>query len=130
MDALHHKNEDLLKSLPIAEVVLEVCLKIVDLQGCDLEEISRLLQRDSITHALRRLKRIKDIFAGKVSIDLALTTKFHYYSGILCQVFVKDCNEPLILGGRYQGLMTGMKKEMTAIGFALDFETYMRKVTR
>lgn len=130
MDALHHKNEAIIRSLDLKAPVLEACLKMVDLQGYDLQEISELLNDDKITQALVRLKTIKAKFAGKVSIDLALTTKFHYYSGILCQVFVKDCNEPLILGGRYQGLMAGMKKEMTAIGFALDFETYMRKVKR
>jgi ATP phosphoribosyltransferase regulatory subunit len=130
IDGLHHKNERLLRTLPLSENMLEACLKIVDLEGYDLDELSKYFQQKDMTQAFNRLKKINEKFGDKVSIDLALTTKFDYYSGMLCQVFVKECNDPIILGGRYDGLMEGMKEEMTAVGFAVDFENYIRMVKK
>lgn len=54
-----------------------------------------------------------------VSFELGLISSYSYYTGILFSGYTFGSGEPIVKGGRYDGLLSYFGKEAPAIGFAL-----------
>jgi len=83
--------------------------------GADLPPPVRELQ--AVTEYLERIGRGSTLY-----VDLPMLPKHAYYSGIVVEGFVEGMGVPLLVGGRYDTLLTLAegKSGVPALGFAVD----------
>lgn len=77
--------------------------------------------------ALLRLKELDEIiaaygFSNYVTYDLGMVEKLNYYTGILLRGYTEGTGEPIISGGRYDGLMEQFGKPAPAVGMAVNLD--------
>jgi ATP phosphoribosyltransferase regulatory subunit len=60
--------------------------------------------------------------AGQLHVDLGEVRGFDYYTGIRLHGFVAGAPEPVLQGGRYDGLLARYGRPGPAVGFAVDVE--------
>lgn len=77
-----------------------------------------------IKNALLYLKKLYEILeiygvTKYVSFEMGLISSYQYYTGILFNGYTFGSGEPIVKGGRYDGLLSYFGKEAPAIGFAL-----------
>ena len=80
--------------------------------------------------AVERLEEIYEIlkiygYEKYVSFDLGMLSKIQYYTGIIFQAYTYGTGEPMIKGGRYNGLMKHFGKPAASIGFALEVDNLL-----
>lgn len=70
---------------------------------------------------LEKLYEILEIYGVTqyVSFEMGLISSYQYYTGILFNGYTFGSGEPIVKGGRYDGLLSYFGKEGPAIGFAL-----------
>lgn len=65
-----------------------------------------------------------------VSFELGLISSYSYYTGILFSGYTFGSGEPIVKGGRYDGLLSYFGKEAPAIGFALMVDQLLLALDR
>lgn len=65
-----------------------------------------------------------------VSFELGLISSYSYYTGILFSGYTFGSGEPIVKGGRYDGLLSYFGKEAPAIGFALMVDQLLLTLER
>ena len=60
-----------------------------------------------------------------ISFDFGMLSKYQYYTGIIFQAHTYGTGEPMIKGGRYNGLMKHFGKPAASIGFALEVDNLL-----
>ena len=65
-----------------------------------------------------------------VSFELGLISSYSYYTGILFSGYTFGSGEPIVKGGRYDGLLSYFGKEAQAIGFALMVDQLLLALER
>lgn len=65
-----------------------------------------------------------------VSFELGLISSYNYYTGILFSGYTFGSGEPIVKGGRYDGLLSYFGKEAPAIGFALMVDQLLLALER
>lgn len=65
-----------------------------------------------------------------VSFELGLISSYSYYTGILFSGYTLGSGEPIVKGGRYDGLLSYFGKEAPAIGFALMVDQLLLALER
>lgn len=80
-----------------------------------------------IRRALENLEQVMDALAirnlpARLHVDLGEVRGFDYYTGIRLQGFVDGAPEPVLQGGRYDGLLGRYGRPCPAVGFAIDVE--------
>lgn len=65
-----------------------------------------------------------------VSFELGLISSYSYYIGILFSGYTFGSGEPIVKGGRYDGLLSYFGKEAPAIGFALMVDQLLLALER
>ena len=90
-----------------------------------LEQAESLLEEASPeVEAVRRLCRgmenlgLKD----KVMVDLGLVNQAEYYTGVIFRGYLEGVGEPVLSGGRYDGLMADFGEPAPATGFAVNVD--------
>ena len=63
---------------------------------------------------------------AKICLDLSLLSDMHYYNGIIFRGMLPDLPVPILSGGRYDNLLSRMKKQGKAIGFAIYMDLLER----
>ena len=81
---------------------------------------------------LRELLRMLDEYGcGKyVSIDLGMAHQANYYSGTIFRGLVAELGQPLLSGGRYDGLPARFGRALPATGFALSMKLLLIALER
>ncbi len=96
-------------------------------------ELARSLVGNAETEkAVGELGQIYDTFADtpfkdKVRLDFSVLNDIDYYNGIIFQGYVERVPKAILSGGRYDGLLAKIGKDIGAMGFALslgDLNTY------
>lgn len=64
--------------------------------------------------------------AGFVRFDMGLVNKINYYTGIVFNGYVEGIGEPVLTGGRYDGLTASFGVESPATGFAININAISR----
>ena len=64
------------------------------------------------------------------SFELGLISSYSYYTGILFSGYTFGSGEPIVKGGRYDGLLSYFGKEAPAIGFALMVDQLLLALER
>ncbi|MCL2694305.1 MAG: ATP phosphoribosyltransferase regulatory subunit [Oscillospiraceae bacterium] len=82
-------------------------------------EAEKLFKTDALTAALKRLKEVYEDLRGlglgdRLTVDLGLTNKRGYYTGILFNGYVAGYGKPVLSGGRY------CINDTEGIGFAVN----------
>lgn len=131
---IHRKNESELKKL-LAETSLdsrskEVLAALPTLYGGKevFERAQNLKEYSSRTaEALDYLYRLYEEleaagFADRISVDLAVVRELDYYTGIVFEALVPGTGQPVVGGGRYDGLYQAYGVDMPATGLAVEVE--------
>ncbi|MDR3305079.1 MAG: ATP phosphoribosyltransferase regulatory subunit [Clostridiales Family XIII bacterium] len=61
-------------------------------------------------------------FAEKVMIDLGLVNQAEYYSSLVFKGYGESAGEPLLSGGRYDGLFADFGEDLPATGFGINVD--------
>lgn len=140
-ELMAHKNaldmQLYLDTLSLERDVSERLMRLPQLFGDFgvLDEAEQLTQNPLCLNAIARLRQIITILADDgcadcVSIDLGLAQQVNYYSGMVFHGLVGELGQPLLSGGRYDGLPAQFGRPLPATGFALSLKLTMMALER
>ncbi len=101
-----------------------------------IEDARRICQGvEEANHTLDYLESMYDIldengFSENISIDLAIVNDMEYYTGIVFKGYIEYAGEPVLSGGRYDGLLSNFDCEEKATGFGVNLSIVTDKLTR
>ncbi|MCR5654920.1 MAG: ATP phosphoribosyltransferase regulatory subunit [Lachnospiraceae bacterium] len=115
--------EEVLQEKNISKENTDAFLRITELFGSAevLEEAQELVHNDVSRAAIARLKEFYNLicFYGDekyVSFDLGLVSRYHYYTGMIFKGYTYGTGDAILLGGRYDQLVSYFGKEAPAVG--------------
>ena len=81
---------------------------------------------------LKRLYELLEIYdvTKYISFEMGLISSYQYYTGILFSGYTFGSGEPIVKGGRYDGLLSYFGKNAPAIGFALMVDQLLLALER
>ncbi|MGO2278413.1 MULTISPECIES: ATP phosphoribosyltransferase regulatory subunit [unclassified Psychrobacter] len=90
-----------------------------------LAKLSDTAQKDSqIATAIDELQRLKtylqDQWQCPVSIDVTELSGYHYHTGIVFNGYINSETQPLVRGGRFDGMQSQTQTLRAATGFSMD----------
>ena len=100
-----------------------------------LDEAEQLTRHPLCLSAIHNLREIMGILeeygcVDCVNIDLGMVHQANYYSGAIFRGLVAELGQPLLSGGRYDGLPSHFGRELPATGFALSMKLLMIALER
>lgn len=129
--------EELVKEQDIPEKVAKAFVSLPQLFGSVevLQRAADLTEDRGALDALTRLGEIYEIlkiygYEKYISFDLAMLSKYQYYTGIIFQAYTYGTGEPVVKGGRYNELMKHFGKPAASIGFAIVIDSLMAACQR
>ncbi|WP_310734122.1 ATP phosphoribosyltransferase regulatory subunit [Psychrobacter sp. GP33] len=90
-----------------------------------LSKLSDTAQQDTqIAEAIDELQRLthhlQDHWQCQVSIDITELSGYHYHTGIVFNGYINSETQPLVRGGRFDGLQSHTQQPRAATGFSMD----------
>lgn len=133
LDALRHKNAPALEALLPGGAGRDLAA-LAHLDGAParvLEQAAPLCKTAEMKAALAELESLAGLlrqegFGGNVQLDLSMSNDLDYYTGLVLQGCLRSAAQPVLAGGRYDGLMRRCGKPQAALGFALDLNEVER----
>ncbi|MCI8549313.1 MAG: ATP phosphoribosyltransferase regulatory subunit [Lachnospiraceae bacterium] len=129
--------EELVSGQNLDRRIGEIFLKLPELFGSVklLETAKELALNPRMEAAVRRLENLWRILklyglSDYVSFDLGMLGKFQYYTGIIFRGVTFGMGEPVVSGGRYDGLMRQFGKDAPAVGFSISIDGLMSALSR
>lgn len=129
--------EDIVKSKNISEELKNIFLKLPELFGSleILNYAKSLTSNVRAIKAIERLEKLYDILAeygyeNLISYDLAMLSKYNYYTGIIFKAYTYGTGEAVATGGRYDNLVGQFGKNAPAIGLAIVVDQLMLALSR
>ena len=100
-----------------------------------LDEAASLTRHPLCVAAIDNLRQILAMLAEygcdqHISIDLGMAHQANYYSGMIFRGISAQLGQPLLSGGRYDGLPARFGREIPAVGFALNMKLLMIALER
>lgn len=100
-----------------------------------LDEAAALTASPACHEALDSLRAVIGLLerqghAGEVAIDLGMAQEAGYYSGIIFRGHAAGAGQPILSGGRYDGLPAHFGRSVPAVGFALMTKLLMIALER
>ena len=100
-----------------------------------LEKARSLTNNAKALEAVARLEEIYEImkiygYEKYISFDFGMLSKYQYYTGIIFQAYTYGTGEPMIKGGRYNGLLRHFGKPAASIGFAIVIDNLLLALSR
>ena len=100
-----------------------------------LDEAEGLTRDPECLKAIRNLREVIDLLektgcGAEMTIDLGMAQEAGYYSGIVFRGHAAGAGQPILSGGRYDGLTERFGREMPAVGFALMTKLLMIALER
>ena len=140
-DFISSRNEfgaqELLESKNVAEENIKALLNVSNLFGsCEvLDEALEYAQNDCSIKAIERLKKVYDLLTlygveRYVSFDLAMISKYHYYTGVIFSAYTYQMGNAIAKGGRYDNLLEKFGKSSPATGFVIMVDDLVTALTR
>ena len=130
-------SRQFLSSLEIDDKVLGAIESIskVFLPVKDLKELLGKTTNERSKNAISRLIKINSLLALSgyeryVTYDLSMLSKYHYYTGIIFSAYTYGVGNPIVKGGRYDGLLEKFGKKAPSVGcvFKIDeIQTALRR---
>ena len=88
---------------------------------CDGELQTSLVQLQEICGVLESFG-----FGEKIRVDFSVGTDMKYYSGVVFKGYLAGLPSGILSGGQYDSLMKKLKKNASAIGFAVYMDSFER----
>lgn len=121
-----------LKELSVSEDAAARLMRLPQLYGdaSVLAEAEALTAHPLCRAAIANLRAIMDCLAAWgcadcLTIDLGMVHHANYYSGMIFRGITAQLGEPILSGGRYDGLPARFGREIPAVGFALNLKLLM-----
>ncbi|MBQ8655095.1 MAG: ATP phosphoribosyltransferase regulatory subunit [Clostridia bacterium] len=100
-----------------------------------LDEAEQLTPHPLCRSAIRSLREVIRILRAwgleeYITIDLGMVHQAGYYSGMIFRGMTADLGQPLLSGGRYDGLPARFGREIPATGFAVKLKLLMMALER
>ena len=101
----------------------------------DLKELLDKTTNERSKNAIKHLVKLDELLAVSgydryVTYDLSILSKYHYYTGIIFSAYTYGVGNPIVKGGRYDGLLGKFGKDAAAVGcvFKIDeIQTALRR---
>ena len=126
-----------LKKLAVSEEVTKRLMKLPTLYGdiSVLDEAEKLTEHPMCRRAIENLRRILAILedygcADAMTVDLGMVQHASYYSGTIFRGMTASLGQPLLSGGRYDGMVSGFGRELPAVGFAVSLKLLLMALER
>lgn len=138
---ISHKNnfgvEELLNHQGLSDSLRRAFREFPMLFGGEeiLAKAKALTDNGEALRAVERLEQIYEVLKlygveKYISFDLSMLSKYRYYTGIIFQGITYGTGEPLIKGGRYDGLLEHFGPKLPAVGFGLIMENLQNALDR
>lgn len=118
-----------LSKLALRQGVADKLMRLPSLYGDEdvLTEAEGLTRHPLCLEAVGNLRQVMDILRAYgmeqyISIDLGMVHQAGYYSGMIFRGLTANLGQPLLSGGRYDGLPARYGREMPATGFAVSLK--------
>ena len=89
---------------------------------CGSEEAASMLE---YLHSLYRSLVQLDL-GDRLMVDLGLVQRNDYYTGVVFSAYAQDCGDAILLGGRYDNLLSRFDLPMPAIGFSVNVDAVVK----
>lgn len=126
-----------LEKLSVSQDVAKRLMRLPQLFGdaSVLDEAAALTNHALCRASINSLRQIIDILREYgceqyLTIDLGMVHEANYYSGTIFRGMTADLGQPLLSGGRYDGLPARFGREMPATGFALSLKLLLIALER
>ncbi len=142
MGLIANKNsfgaEELLDSLRLPEGLKELFSMMGSISMTEemmrrAKELAR--EYPTVLRALERLERLQQALLAYgvekyVAVEPGMLSSYHYYTGIIFAGYTFGSGEPIVKGGRYDGLLGHFGKDAPAIGFAVVIDQLLAALSR
>ena len=129
--------EELVSEQKLPKALSDLFLKLPDLFGpVEVIETARsMTDNPRCLAAIRRLENLYRILgyyglSEYVSFDLGMLGKYKYYTGIIFRGVTFGMGEPIVSGGRYDGLMRQFGKDAPSVGFSISIDGLLAALSR
>lgn len=129
--------QELLEHQPIDAQVREALLRVSSLFGSyEILDSALVCARNKRSrNAIERLKEIYGLLQAYgvekyVSFDLAMVSKYHYYTGVIFSAYTYQTGSAIAKGGRYDRLLEKFGKPSPATGFVVIIDDLVAALTR
>ncbi len=142
VDLISNKNffgvEELLDSLRLPGEIRELfsmmgSICMTEEMMCRAKELAKGYRE--VQSALERLGRLMQVLPDYgvekyVTVEPGMLGGRHYYTGIVFAGYTFGSGEPVVRGGRYDGLLSHFGKDSPAIGFAVSIDRLLAALSR
>ncbi len=129
--------QELLESKHLSSDVCEALLNVSSLFGSYeiLDKAETYAGNPRSAGAIKRLKevyRLLTVYGVEqyISFDLAMVSKYHYYTGIIFSAYTYQTGSAIAKGGRYDRLLEKFGKAAPATGFVVIIDDLVSALTR
>ena len=140
-DYINAKNyfgaKELLEGSKVRRDYAQVLLRLADtvLGASDLAEARQMVDNERSLLAIERLEQLEQVLKKYgvdkyVSFDLGLLGKYNYYTGVIFKGYTYGVGDAVVTGGRYDHLLSHLRKNAPAIGFVIVVDDLMEALTR
>lgn len=140
-DFISNRNEfgaqELLEGKNVAVADIKALLNVSNLFGSYevLDEALKFARNERSVCAIERLQKVYELLKlygveRYVSFDLAMISKYHYYTGVIFSAYTYQMGNAIAKGGRYDNLLEKFGKPAPATGFVAMIDDLMTALTR
>lgn len=140
-DFISNRNDfgahELLLGKNIPEKSIEALLSVSNLFGSYdiLDEALEYADNPRSKEAIERLKQVYELLKiygvdKYISFDLAMVSKYNYYTGIIFSAYTYQTGSAIAKGGRYDKLLEKFGKPAPATGFVVMIDDLVSALTR
>lgn len=135
------KNEfgaqELLLGKEIPEQSIQALLGVNNLFG-SYEVLDKALEAADNPRSRQAIERLKQVYGllkvygvdQYISFDLAMVSKYNYYTGVIFNAYTYQAGSAIAKGGRYDNLLEKFGKPSPATGFVVLIDDLMTALTR
>lgn len=129
--------QELLLDKNIPEQSIQALLGVTSLFGtCEiLDKALEAADNERSQKAIERLKQVYELLKiygvdQYISFDLAMVSKYNYYTGIIFNAYTYQAGSAIAKGGRYDNLLEKFGKPAPATGFVVMIDDLVTALTR
>lgn len=138
---ISNKNEfgaqELLLNKNISEESIKALLSVSSLFGSEdiLEKAMEYADNPRSKKAIERLMQVYELLKvygvdQYISFDLAMVSKYNYYTGVIFNAYTYQAGSAIAKGGRYDNLLEKFGKPAPATGFVVNIDDLVSALTR
>ena len=129
--------QELLESKNIAGGTRDALLSVSSLFG-SYDILDKALENVENPRSIKAVERLKEIYEllkiygveRYVSFDLAMVSKYNYYTGVIFSAYTYQAGSAIAKGGRYDSLLEKFGKTAPATGFVVIIDDLVTALTR